>query len=285
MLVGWRTWNYWWTTGGGLAVRSPPGSLKLFVFFFRVAWNPQAKGVWSFTVVGTALGVIDNAADAADRWHVRLVNLPNSFISLSRKANGTKDAPAEAELAWGMAAGVDPDSFGRNSPDALIYGVRRTAFGNRQLVLARTPAASIDRFDTWKFYSGKNSWSPTPAAVVPLASGIAPEFSVERLKDRSRVNWTLVQSEPSLGKRILLRRAPRVDGPWSSPTFLARVSDVERNRSYFTYAAKGHAVLSRPGELLITYVVNSNRFADLMEDTQIYRPHFLRVTAPSLFSR
>ncbi|HEX4071891.1 MAG TPA: hypothetical protein VHX68_11995, partial [Planctomycetaceae bacterium] len=283
--AGEQSREWLWTTGGGLAVRSPSGSLKLFVFFFRVAKNAQEKGVWGFTVVGTAVGVIDNAVEASDRCNVRLVNLPNELISLSRKANGAKDAPADAELTWGMATCVDPDSLGRNSPDALIYGVRRTAFGNRQLVLARAPAASIDRFDTWKFYSGKNSWSPTPAAAVPLASGIAPEFSVERLEDRTCVIWTLVQSEPFLGKRILLRRAPRADGPWSSPTFLARVSDVERSRSYFTYAAKGHAALSRPGELLITYVVNSNQFADLMEDMQIYRPKFLRVIAPSLFSR
>jgi hypothetical protein len=236
--------------------------------------------VWGFTIVGTALGVIDNAADAADRWNVRLVNLPNELILLSRKENGAQDVPAEADLTWGMAACVDPDSGGRNSPDALICGVRRSAFGNRQLVLARAPAASIDRFDTWKFYAGKNSWSPTPAAAVPLVSGLAPEFSVERLEDRRRVIWALIQSEPFFGKRILLRNAPRADGPWSNPTFLARVSDVERNRSYFTYAAKGHAALSRPGELLITYVVNSNRFADLMEDTQIYRPKFVRVALP-----
>ncbi len=118
-----------------------------------------------------------------------------------------------------------------------------------------------------------------------LASGVAPEFSVERLEDRGCAIWTLVQSEPFLGTRILLRRAPRADGPWSNPTFLARVSDVDRNRLYFTYAAKGHAALSRPGELLITYLVNSNRFADLIEDTQIYRPKFLRVTAPFLYSQ
>lgn len=114
---------------------------------------------------------------------------------------------------------------------------------------------------------------------------MAPEFSVERLDDPSRAIWTLVQSEPFLGKRILLRRAARADGQWSSPPFLARVSDVERNRLYFTYAAKGHAALSRPGELLITYIVNSNRFADLIDDTQIYRPKFIRVTAPTLFSQ
>ena len=283
--TGGQSREWLWTTGGGLAVREPAGSLRLFVFFFRVARNPQGKGVWGFTVVGTALGVIDNAGEAADRWNVRLVNLPKSLVSLSSKANGVKNAPDDAELTWGMAACVDPDSRGRNSPDALIYGVRRSVVGNMGLVLARAPTASIDRFDTWKFYAGKNSWSPTPAAAVILASGVAPEFSVERLDDPSRAIWTLVQSEPFLGKRILLRRAARADGQWSSPPFLARVSDVERNRLYFTYAAKGHAALSRPGELLITYIVNSNRFADLIDDTQIYRPKFIRVTAPTLFSQ
>lgn len=135
--TGGQSREWLWTTGGGLAVREPAGSLRLFVFFFRVAHNPQGKGVWGFTVVGTALGVIDNAGEAADRWNVRLVNLPKSLVSLSSKANGVKNAPDDAELTWGMAACVDPDSRGRNSPDALIYGVRRSVVGNMGLVLAQ----------------------------------------------------------------------------------------------------------------------------------------------------
>jgi hypothetical protein len=63
------------------------------------------------------------------------------------------------------------------------------------------------------------------------------------------------------------------------------VPEVATNRAYFTYAAKGHARLSRPGELLVTYLVNSQNFGDLIGDTTIYRPMFLRVPAAILFGK
>jgi hypothetical protein len=184
-----------------------------------------------------------------------------------------------------MTACLDPDGGDRKSPAALIYGVRKTGLGTNTLVLARALAATIDRFDAWTFYAGKNSWAHAPSASAPLAQGLVSEFSVERLENEGRTNWVLVQSEPFLGKRILLRTAPQPQGPWSAAKSVATVPDLERNRSYFTYAAKGHAALSRPGELLVTYLVNSNQFSDLMTNTQIYRPRFLRLSAACLSSR
>jgi hypothetical protein len=111
------------------------------------------------------------------------------------------------------------------------------------------------------------------------------EFSVERFEDRGRSIWVLIQSEPLLGKRIFVRTAPRPEGPWSATRPIFSVPEVAKNRAYFTYAAKGHASLSRPGELLVTYLVNSQNFGDLVKDTTIYHPKFLRVPAPIIFGK
>jgi hypothetical protein len=268
-----------WPTGGGLAVRGPAGSLRLFVFFFRVARKPQGTGVWNFAIVGTALGVVENAAEPADRWHVRVLAVPHCVLPRGLAAQVPVGAPAEPDLTWGMAC-VDAGSGRQSAGDAWVYGVRRGVAGDRALVLARAPAVAIDRFDAWRFYAGPDAWSPRPAAAAPLAHGMVSEFSVERLENHGRAVWTLVQSEPFLGKRILLRTAAQVAGPWSVAKPVASVPEVERNRSYFTYAAKGHAGISRPGELLVSYLVNSNQFADLTSDLQIYHPKFVRVALP-----
>ena len=53
------------------------------------------------------------------------------------------------------------------------------------------------------------------------------------------------------------------------------IPELDRNRSYFTYAAEGHLQLSRPGELLISYVVNSHDFRAMFQDATIYRPRFI----------
>jgi len=164
----------------------------------------------------------------------------------------------------------------------LIYGIRRSGFLNDGLVLARAPAATIDQFQTWRFSAGKGSWSTEARAARPIADGLVSEFSVDRMKIGGRPTWILVQSEPFLGKRIFIRTALKPEGPWSARKTVATVPDVERNKSYFTYAAKGHADISRPGELLITYLVNSQEFGDVVRDTSIYHPRFLRFPLSSI---
>jgi uncharacterized protein DUF4185 len=271
--------EWFWPTGGGLAVGGSANSRRLFLFFFRVQRNPHGNGVWNFSIVGTTLGTIDNAAEPVDRWRVRLLNVPHSI-----KVNRPGGRLAETEMTWGMTACLDPKTARDKSPDALIYGVRKTGPFNNSLVLARVPAAIVDQFDAWKFYGGKNSWVHSPTASTPIADGMVSEFSIERIAQGDRTTYVLTQSEPFFGWRIFARTASQPQGPWSRPRTVYTVPDVKRNRSYFTYAAKGHAALSRPGELLVTYLVNSNQFADLLTDTQIYRPKFMRLSASLLVS-
>jgi hypothetical protein len=273
-----RSHEWLWPTGGGLAVGDTAITRRLFLFFFRVQRTPQEKGVWSFSVVGTALGTIDNIVEPADRWKVKLLNVPES-IRLSRPGG----PHAETEMTWGMTACLDPATAMDKSPTALIYGVRKTNPFNNALVLASAPAATIDRFGSWKFYVGRNSWVTQSTAATPIADGMVSELSVEHIAQEGRTKFVLIQSEPFLGSRIFVRTASEPQGPWSARRTVYAVTEVRRNRSYFTYAAKGHAALSRPGEMLITYLVNSNQFSDLLNDTQIYRPMFLRLSAASLF--
>lgn len=49
--------------------------------------------------------------------------------------------------------------------------------------------------------------------------------------------------------------------------------------SFFTYNAKAHPNISRPGELLVSYNVNSFEFFEkIQEYPHLYRPRFIRVT-------
>jgi hypothetical protein len=92
----------------------------------------------------------------------------------------------------------------------------------------------------------------------------------------------MVHSEPFLGRRIFVRTASRPEGPWSKPMPVYRVPEVDRNRAYFTYAAKGHVQLSRSGQLLISYVVNSHDFGAMCKDAAIYRPRFISIPTSGL---
>ena len=268
--------DWFWPAGGGLCVAGPANSRRLFLFFFRVRRKAHGEGVWNFSVIGTTLGTIDNAAEPAERWRVRLQDVPYSIAAKSPP--GTPQTPAgtpETELTWGMTVCLRPFAAGE-SPEALIYGVRQRPL-NSALVLARAPAAQINHFDRWRFYAGKNSWSSSASDLAGIANGLVAEFSIEPITDKGKPTFLLTQSEPFLGRRIFVRTADDLERPWSLRRSIYSVPDVSRNRSYFTYAAKSHLALSRPGEALVTYLVNSSQFADVVTDTQIYRPKFIRI--------
>ena len=74
--------EWFWPTGGGLAVEGPAKSRRLFLFFFRVQRNPHGKGVWGFSVVGTALGSRSTTRPSRRTdWKVRL----RTFLTPSRQ--------------------------------------------------------------------------------------------------------------------------------------------------------------------------------------------------------
>jgi hypothetical protein len=272
--------DWFWATGGGVA--SSPGDGRggqLVVFLFRTRRDPRGKGVWNFTTVGTSMAIVDNVSDPPQRWRPRVVDVPGTG-----RIEGAAGSGAPVELLWGMSACVPRD---RSEParHVLLCGTRRSGPVDTALVMARAPVGSVERFGEWIAVSEPDKAKSPSVQPRSIASGLVSEFSVEQMDHNGRPTWILIQSEPLLGKRIFARTAPGPEGPWSAPRTIFSVPEVAKNRAYFTYAAKGHASLSRPGELLVTYLVNSQNFGDLVHDTTIYHPKFLRISAAVLFGK
>jgi hypothetical protein len=273
-----RDW-YWATGGGAVAPRENGKGRRLIVLFFRVRRDPHGKGVWNFATIGTSLAVIDNLSDPPERWRPRLFDIPKT----GRIDGGVRGQPP-LELLWGMSACVPRDPAG-SAGRVLVGGTRKSGPLDMALVLARAPAESIERFDAWRFVADSDAASSQSTAARPIAKGLVSEFSMEQMNNGGRPMWVLIQSEPFLGRRIFARTASRPEGPWSEPRTIYRVPEVVTSRSYFTYAAKGHAQLSRPGELLVTYLVNAQSLGEVVRDTTIYHPKFLRVPMAVLLGK
>jgi hypothetical protein len=268
--------DWFWCNGGGFVTgREKEKGRRLVVFLFRVRRDPHGKGVWNFRTVGTSLAIVDNLSDPPREWHPRVFDIPGT----GRIADASRGESVELLLGMSAARQDGPPS---DAGALLIFGTRQRVF-DMDLVMARAPASTPEQFADWRFFVGPQTSASTSTNAQPLAKGLVSEFSVEKFEDRGRSIWVLVQSEPLLGKRIYVRTAQRPEGPWSAPRTIYTVPDVAKSRAYFTYAAKGHASLSRPSELLVTYLVNSQNFGDLMGDTTIYRPKFLRVPAAVIF--
>jgi hypothetical protein len=144
------------------------------------------------------------------------------------------------------------------------------------MLLARVAATRIEDFDRWQFRT-TDGWSSRLKDAAPVADNLTTEYSICRAKISDQQRWILVHSEAFLGPRIMVRVASRLEGPWSPPQPVYQVPGVAKNKAYFTYAAKGHPELSRPGELLISYVINSTDFRAMVRDADIYRPRFIRL--------
>jgi hypothetical protein len=87
-----------------------------------------------------------------------------------------------------------------------------------------------------------------------------------------------------LGDHILVRTAPEPAGPWSAAREVFQITGVGGTTNRFAYAAKGHLALSPPGAVLVSYIVNSNDLADLL-DPDLYRPRFILVPLPAPASK
>jgi hypothetical protein len=272
-----RDW-FWCNGGGVVGVGANEEGRRLIVFLFRTRRNPNGKGVWNFTTVGTSFAVIDNVADPPGRWRSKINDIPGTGQIEPGAGNR-----ARLEILLGMSAASQrsADDPGR----MLIFGTRQKGLFDTSLVMARAKSAAIERFGEWRFIPTGTATSSSSSVARPLAPGLVSEFSVEQMKNGGKPTWVMIHSEPLLGKRVFVRTAPQPEGPWSPPRAIFSVPEVATNRAYFTYAAKGHAQLSRPGELLVTYLVNSHNFGDLVSDTTIYHPKFLRVPAAILFGK
>ncbi len=263
--------EWFWPAGGGIV--APGGDVegkeRLLLFMIKLGRRADVPkdSIWNFEARGTTLLTIPNPQDAPDQW----LKLQYPIAPLLDDAN--------RQVTWGAAV-LSARNPGDPADDLYITGIDTTSVLNKQLLLARARSATIERFDTWKFWDGK-AWSPRARDAAPLASPLASEMSLHLLNlgDTNSPKWRYVMlySELTLGPRILCRTADKPEGPWSEPQTLYTCPEPASDKKLMVYACKAHPELSRPGELLVSYCVNSTDFWDVIAHAEKYRPRFVRI--------
>jgi hypothetical protein len=234
------------------------GRLSLFL---NQVEKTDDKSVFGFRSVGLWLGTVANAVQPPESWHVEQAKMPNTVFSEDRM------------LAWGAAVLQVGD-------DLYVYGTderRGKGFPNRQMVIARAPAASVGNFAAWRYFRN-GLWVEDFRSPSPLASNIASEFSVTPFGER----YLAVYTEHGLSPRIMGRTANHPWGPWSEPAVLYECPEMGRDKKLFCYGAKAHPTLSAGQDVIVSYVVNSFDFWQVAREAKLYWPRFVRVMfAPS----
>ena len=242
--IGWL-----WPFAGTVAA----GKVHLFLWQMEKAKGPAA---FAFRVVAVWHAVIENPNDEPAKWKIKQMKLPCSEIT--EKQN----------ILFGSSICI----FEKH---AYIYGVlekpNEPLFG-KKMVLARVSLEEIGEFSHWRFRTA-DGWSEDFRKVEPLAAGMASEYSVTRLQDR----FVAVTNDAFLSPKIVARSAPQPWGPWSEPVLLFTCQEAKEKKDVFCYSGKAHAGLSTNDELVLSYAANSHKFADVLNDANLYWPRFVTV--------
>ncbi|MEO6040144.1 MAG: hypothetical protein ABIQ93_17150, partial [Saprospiraceae bacterium] len=77
---------------------------------------------------------------------------------------------------------------------------------------------------------------------------------------------------------VAVQIAKKPEGPYFPLHKVWHCPEWEKDLDYFSYNAKGFPHLSKPGELLIGYNVNSMDFwNDILKEPRLCRPRFFRL--------
>jgi hypothetical protein len=249
---------YWLGDGFVNAVRNN----DIYIFGYRII-NIPGKAAFGFRQTGNTLIRIPSG-ERPPFAHMTQVDIP--FFS---------GQDPDSSGSFGSALLVNTKEAGAVNPDGFlyVYGVRGK---KKEVIVARVKPAHIEQFDQWRYWNGKN-WTQDIAALQPVADRSSNEMSVTALEDG---RYIMIFQKDAIGTNIGLRVGSSPVGPFGPIMDVYDVKDeLKDSPNLIPYNAKAHPVLSAPGELMISYSINSLNFnTDIRQFPHLYRPRFIRLT-------
>jgi hypothetical protein len=247
--------DYYWL-GDGFVNQEKNNAV--YIFGYRV--RNVGKGAFGFKEVGNTLIKIKGDG-----------TLP--FKSIEQTDSPFYIDKNEDSGSFGAGIYVNTKKAGAPNPDGFIYvyGVRGKA---KRLMVARVLPAEFEEYSKWTYWNG-SAWSIDINAAADLADRVSNELSVSAMPDgRYILVFQVNGMSPAIGVRI--GKTPY--GPFGPIIKIWDCSSALTEKTYLVYNAKGHPSISKPGELLISYNINSREFKkDLQKNPTLYRPRFIRL--------
>ena len=231
-----------------------------YVFGYRIR-RTDAE-VFPFEEVGNTLIAIPAGSQPPFKDH-RQMDTP--FFIRDSTDNGNSGS-------FGAGIFVNTAAAGAPAPDGYVYvyGVRGP---KKEVLVARVAPKDFEHFAAWRFWDGTD-WNADMYKAAPITDRASNELSVTPLPDG---RYALVFQTDGIGTTVGLRIGLSPIGPFGPIKKLWDCPEAEQ-KNFFVYNAKAHPNLSKKGELLISYNVNSFDFlADIQKTPNLYRPRFIRV--------
>jgi hypothetical protein len=225
---------------------------------FMMQMTAKGEGAFGFAFSKSVILTVENPDDEPAHWKTQQRDLPHSL-------------PRDRGNVFFGGASVLLDTV------LYVFGVQEDSskgMDAKGIIVAKVNADALADFPTWRFFTGTD-WSAELPRAKALHYGGSIEMSVTPLND----GFVSIYTRQGMSPEILLRRAPKPEGPWSEPIVVHRCPEPGWNKNYFCYAAKAHPELAAAkNEIMVSYACNSMSFPDVFRDLRIYRPRFVRLS-------
>lgn len=225
------------------------------VLFFSRTLRGTGTGL-GFESVGWTAVMVENPDDAPSAWRVRELDTP---------AN-----PLGVLVGYAAAFRLGDTVIALGSLDPVkshpIYAVRWPAEQVRR--------GDLSRPEWWA--GNRLGWVPDadPAPRRPIFENGQADLTIHL--DPVTERFLEVQTQGFGPADVAMRAAPALTGPWSRPRMLYRPPEYYRPH-VMIYSAKAHPHLAG-ADLVLTYATNTFQGGDLVSDSRLYYPRFVRLT-------
>jgi hypothetical protein len=233
---------------------------KTYIFAYRI--NITGKGAWDFATVGTVLVILPDGSKPPFN-NQQQKDTPLYFPATATDGIGSFGAGIFENTAWEHVP--NPDGY------IYVYGVRNP---HKRVFVARVLPQNFEKFNTWRFWDGKG-WNADMNTAAPIADRASDELSVTPLPGG---RYLMVFETDGIGSTVGIRIGRSPAGPFGP---IIKVWDCKNDlltKSMYAYNAKAQPSLSKPGELLISYNINTFDWNnDLKLYPNLYHPRFIRL--------
>ena len=249
--------NYYWL-GDGFFNHASDSTIYLFAYLIKSV----PGGIYPFDDVGLSLIAIPKNSKPP-YTNQRQFDTP-FFL---------KDSNGKGKVVFGIAVLPNTAGAGAPKPDGYIYvyGVRGP---KKELLVSRVKDVDFEKFNEWRFWDG-TEWNKDINTAAALTDRISNEMSVTFMDDgRVIATYELDTNSPN----VVIQAGATPEGPFQPYKKVWETPEIYDCIDFYTYNAKAHPHLSKPGELLISYNVNSFNFIEqIVKHPYHLRPRFINV--------
>lgn len=250
--------SYYWPADGAVF------DGKLYMFLHKIKPNKSKDTLFQFDTVCDALMRVENPTDPPEEWRHTIKELGNN-----------------AEELFMATACFTDDKY---LYILCSYPKIKSGLDVHPQILARLPKTQLDNFEfenleyyckdrtlqPKNFALQSNHWDTNLKEPIVLFPDGAPEMSLTRIPGSDGIFAIYM---PPLSRDIMIRRADRIEGPWS---YREKIYTCPESKDIMVYSVKAHEELTtESGELILTYCRNSDDKSHI-EKPEIYFPQGLR---------